>query len=211
MVNLNVFKPINKYQKEMAKKCGWKNVDQIPVRKNTIPDGFVGSAKSEPNVPVIGTRLNPNNYAIMEIVMHNDKLSKSPFVRSNLTEILKISRDVQGLKMMQKILTPENVDKLDTVRTFVKRRPADYIKDKSQVKYVGTPAGLSALFNDLAMLKAASVLDLDSLNLLFKLDVTQGTGKMLLDTVRKYDAFSLDLSKEKDIFKNAVISVYKNK
>lgn len=209
MVNLNVFKPINKYQKEIAKKCGWRNVDQIPVRKN-ISDGFVGSAKSEPNVPVIGTRLNPNNYAIMEIVLHDDKLSKSPFVRSNLTEILNASNSEQGSKMMQKILTPENVDKLDTVRTFVRRRPADYIKDKSQVKYVGSPAGLSTLFNDVAMLKAASILDLDSLNALFKLDVTQGTGKALLDTVRKYDAFSLDLSKEKDIFKNAVMSIYNN-
>lgn len=209
MVNLNVFKPINKYQKEIAKKCGWRNVDQIPVRKN-ISDGFVGSAKSEPNVPVIGTRLNPNNYAIMEIVLHDDKLSKSPFVRSNLTEILNASNSEQGSKMMQKILTPENVDKLDTVRTFVRRRPADYIKDKSQVKYVGSPAGLSTLFNDVAMLKAASVLDLDSLNALFKLDVTQGKGQKLLETVAKYDDLHLDIAR-KGMLKNAVFALSKEK
>lgn len=210
MVNLNVFKPVSKYQKEIAKKCGWSNADQIPVRKNILPDGFVGSAKSEPNVPVIGTKLNPNNVTIMEIVMNNDKISRSPFVRSNLTEILKTSRDVQGLKMMQKILTPENVDKLDTVRTFVKRHPNDYIKDKSQVKYISSPAGLSALFSDIAMLKVASILDLEGLNAFFKLDVTQGKGQKLLETVAKYDDLHLDIAR-KGMFKNAVFALSKGK
>lgn len=210
MVNLNVFKPVSKYQKEIAKKCGWSNADQIPVRKNILPDGFVGSAKSEPNVPVIGTKLNPNNVTIMEIVMNNDKISRSPFVRSNLTQILDVANSEQGSKMMQKILTPENIDKLDTVRTFVKRHPNDYIKDKSQVKYISSPAGLSALFNDIAMLKAASVLDLDGLNALFKLDVTQGKGQKLLETVAKYDDLHLDIAR-KGMFKNAVFAVSKGK
>lgn len=210
MVNLNVFKPINKYQKEMAKKCGWVNVNQMPVRKNVMPDGFVGSAKLEFNVPVIGSKLNPNNYTIMEIVMSDDKISRSPFVRSNLTKILDVASNEQGSKMMQKILTPENIDKLDTVRTFVKKHPNDYIKDKSQVKYINSPAGLSALFNDIAMLKAASVLDLEGLNALFKLDVTQGKGQKLLETIAKYDDLHLEIAR-RGMFKNAVLAVSKRK
>ena len=210
MVNLNVFKPINKCQKEMAKKCGWVSADQLPVRKNIMPDGFVGSAKSEPNIPVIGTKLNPNNVTIMEIVMNDDKISRSPFVRSNLTQILDVASSEQGAKIMQKILTPENIDKLDTVRTFIRKRPKDYIKDKSQVKYISSPAGLSALFNDIAMLKAASVLDLEGLDTLFKLDVTQGKGQKLLETVAKYDDLHLDIAR-KGIFKNAVFAISKEK
>ncbi len=210
MLKLNVFKPISKYQKEMAKKCGWRNLEQVPVRKNVMPDGFVGSAKLEPNVHAIGTKLNPNNVTIMEIVMSDDKISRSPFVRSNLTQILNASNSEQGLKMMQKILTSENVDKLDTVRTFVKRRPNDYIKDKSQVKYISSPAGLSALFNDVAMLKVASILDLEGLNTFFKLDVTCGKGQKLLKMVAKYDDLDMEIA-QKGVLKSAVIALSNRK
>lgn len=210
MVSLNLIKPVSKYQQQIAKKCGWVNADSMPLRKNLLPEGFVGSAKLEPDIPVIGQKLNPNNFAVLEIIMGNSKIEKSPFVRSNMNAILDIAKNKQDVEVMKKILTPETVDKLDTVRNFVRRHPSEYIKDKSQVKYISSPAGLNALFNDVAMLKAASVLDLEGLNTLFKLDVTQGIGKKLLDTVGKYDVLHLELA-QKGAFKNAVMGIAKQK
>jgi len=204
MISLNILKPVSKFEKAIAKKCGWVNADSLPVRKNVLPDGFVSSVKLEHDIPAIGTKLNSNNAIVMELILGNDKLLRSPFVRSNMTAILDIAKSPEGSKVIQNILTPKNVDKLDTLRTFIKKRPAEYIKDKSQIKYINTPAGLNLLFNDVSMLKAAEVLDLDNLNLLFKLDVTQGIGKKLLDTVGEYDVSHLSLA-EKDSFKNAVI------
>ncbi len=183
--SLNLMRPVSKYEKAIAKKCGWVNADSLPVRKSILPEGFVGSAKLEENIPVIGTKLNPNNFEVMEIISGSDKIARSPFVRANLTDILKMSDSPDGAKVIKKILTEENIDKLDTVRTFVKNHPRTYVKDKTIAKYLGTPAGLSSLFSDVSMLKASAVMDLEHLNKLFKMDLTCGEGKEVLGAIGK--------------------------
>ena len=193
---LNIIKPINSHQSAIAKKCGWRSLDTLPVRKNILPDGFVGTAKPEPNVLSIGTKLNENNFTIMELILGNDKMAKSPFIRSNMTEILKASNTKAGALEMQKMLTPETIDKLDTMRTLVKKHPNDYIKDKSVVKYMLTPAGVTSLFKDMNLIKAAYVLDKDALNMLFKMDITQGKGLEVLSSIGKRGIPELDAVKK---------------
>ncbi len=193
---LNLLKPMGAAQAKLAKKCGWKNIDHLPKRGNILPEGFVGSAKLEPQTPVIGTKLTQNNITAMELILGNDKLSRSPFVRLNMTGILEMANTPEGSVLVQKILTPENVDKLDSIRALVKRHPNDYIKDKSVVKYIATPAGLNSLFNDISMLKAAHVLNKDALNALFKMDVTKGSGLKILESIGKYDIIELETAKK---------------
>lgn len=191
--SLNLMRPVSKCEKAIAVKCGWVNAESLPVRKNILPEGFVGKrAEIEPNIPVIGTKLNPDNITVMEIISASDKISRSPFVRSNLTDLLKMSNTPDGVKMVQKILTEENVDKLDTLRTFVKNHPREYVKDKSNVKYAGTPAGLTALFSNVSMLKASAIMDLEHLNKLFKMDLTCDTGKKVLDTIGKMNLAQIE-------------------
>ena len=190
---LNIIKPLNSSMYSIAKKCGWENIDSTIVRKNILPDGFVGTAKLEPYVPTIGTKLNKNNISVMEIILGNDKISKSPFVRYNMTEILMGSNTKRDSQTMLKLLTPETIDKLDCIRTMIKSHPNDYIKDKSVVKYIATPAGLSSLFKDISLLKAAYVFDKDALNMLFKMDITQGTGLKVLESIGKKDLSELDV------------------
>jgi len=190
---LNIMKPMNSSMYSIAKKCGWKNLESIPVRKNILPDSFVGTAKLEPYVTTIGTKLNKNNISVMEIILGNDKISKSPFVRSNMTEILTASNTKKDSLYIQKMLTPETIDKLDSIREIVKRHPNDYIKDKSVVKYIATPAGLNSLFKDLSLLKAAYVFDKDALIMLFKMDITRGKGLKILESVGEKDLSELDM------------------
>ena len=185
MTNLNLVKPITTAQKRIAQKCKWADYDDIPVRKNLLPDGFVGKAKLEPNIPTIGYPLNKNNFVILEKVLGNDKLSKSPFVRSNMTELLENCSSEKGAKLFERILTPENIDKLDYQRTLIRNNPRAYLKDKSDANYMNTPAGLTALFHDVNLLKAAAVLDKEALNALFKKDITQGAGKSLVENIGK--------------------------
>ena len=189
---LNIIKPISSYQAAIAKRCGWRNLETLPLKKNILPEGFVGTAKPEPNVLSIGTKLNPNNVTIMELILGNEKLAKSPFVRSNMTEILKASNTITGSLEMQKLLNPSTIDKLDTMRTLVKKHPNDYIKDKTIVKYMATPAGLTSLFKDLNLLKAAYVLDKDALKLLLKKDITQGKGLEILSSIGNRGLLELD-------------------
>lgn len=192
--SLNLVKSVSRYEKTIAMKCGWPNADKLPLRKNILPDGFIGKAKPEPNIITIGTKLNPNNFTVMEIIMSNDKISKSPFVRSNMTQILKMANSEEGSKIIQKILTPETIDKLDGIRAMVKRYPSKYIKDKSSIKYINSPAGLNTLFNDISMLKAASVLDKKELDTLFKMDITCGEGKRILDNIGKMDLGQINIA-----------------
>lgn len=187
MVSLNLIKPLSLSQARIAKKCNWKNLDDIPVRKCIISDRFSGTAKFEPGITTVSERLNPNNFEVLDFIMRDDKLSRSPFVRRNLSQILSESKTEEGAALMQKILTPETVDKLDFQRTLVKNYPRDYIKDKTMVKYIASPAGLNTLFNDISMLKAAYIMDKKTLNALFKLDITTGRGKSILNDIGKFN------------------------
>ncbi len=193
MNTLNLVKPVSNYEKAIAIKCGWVNADKLPVRKNLLPAGFIGKrAEIEPNIPVISTKLNPHNIAVMEIISASDKIARSPFVRSNLTDILKMSNTPDGAKMVQKIFTEENIDKLDTLRTFVKNNPREYVKDKTIAKYLRTPAGLTSLFSYVSMLKASAIMDLEHLNKLFKMDLTCDAGKDVLATIGKMNLAQIE-------------------
>lgn len=200
VIGLNLVKPMSSYQMAIAKKCGWKNIDSVYQKKNIIPEGFVGNAKLEQNIYTISTGLNKNNFTIMEYILGNDKLERSPFVRANLSEILNEVNTKEGLDSMHKLLTPENVDKLDYIRNLMKKHPNDYIKDKSIVKYVTSPAGINSVFKNLDMLKASYVLDKDALNLLFKKDVTQGEGLKILSSIGRRSIE--ELSEVKSIMNN---------
>lgn len=203
MTNLNLVKPITIAEKRMAQKCKWANYDDIPVKKNILPDGFVGKAKLEPNIPTIGYPLNKNNFVILEKVLGNDKLSRSPFVRANMTELLEIGSSEKGAKLFEKILTPENIDKLDYQRTLIRNNPRAYLKDKSDVNYINTPAGLTTLFHDVNLLKAAAVLDKEALNALFKKDITQGVGKSLVENIGKMNLEQIEkVQKDFDFDRN---------
>lgn len=187
MVNLNLVKPITVAQKQMALKCHWSNMNDIPVRKNILPEEFVSKAESEPDILTISTKLNPNNYTVMEFIMGNNKLSNNYFVRKNLSEILNVSKTEKGAELVKSILTSENINKLEYQKMRIQRHPKDYIKDKTLAKYLSSPAGISSLYSDFSILKAAEILDKEALDKLFKMDVTEGLGKNLLDKIGELD------------------------
>ena len=192
MIKLILNAPISKAQKAIGKKCGWKNIDDIPVKKNILPDGFKGNVKSLPESPLaIGTKLNSNNYEVLEIIMGNDKLSKNTFININLTEILKMGNSYNGKNLIKKLLTPETIDKIETQRRLIKTNPKAYVNDKSVAKYITTPAGLNSLFSDINILKAAAIFDSKNLDKLFKMDITEGEGKKLLEKLAKTDEQTL--------------------
>ncbi len=196
MNSLNLTKPISRAQKAIAQKCGWKNMNDVPVRKNVLPDGFVGTAKPVSKPLTIGTHLNRNNTEILEIIMDNDKLFNSPFVKINMNELLSMSNSHAGKRLMKVLLTPENINKIDTQRRLIKNNPKAYIKDKDIVKYISTPAGLNSVFADVNILKAAAVFDSKTLDKLFRMDITEGSGKKLLDTLGKIEQVKLSKIKE---------------
>ncbi len=185
MTNLNLVKPISMAQKRIAVKCNWANYDDMPVRKSILPEGFVGKAKPELNIPTIGYPLNRNNVTVLEKILGDDKISRSRFVRTNTTALLKSGSDEKESKIIENLLTEENVDKLDYQRYLVSKHPKSYLKDKSDANYLGSQAGLNCLFNDVNLLKAAAVLDKEALDTLFKMDITQGTGKAIVDNIGK--------------------------
>lgn len=188
--------PISKAQRTIAQKCRWKNIDDIPVRKNILPENFKGTAKPSSEPITIGTKLNNNNYEVLETIMGNDKLSKNTFIKINLTEILNMGNSFNGKKLVKKLLTPETIDKIETQRRLVRTNPKAYIKDKSVTKYIGTPAGLNSVFSDVNILKASAVLDGKTLDKLFKMDITEGLGKELLDKFSKFDEPTLAIIKD---------------
>ena len=193
---LNLVKPITAAQKRMAVKCRWNNIDDIPVRKNILPGNFAGTAKPEPDVLTISTKLNTNNITVMETITGNDKLLNSTFVRTNMSEILEFSKTEDGTKLMQAILTPDNIEKIEAQKLLIKRHPRIYIKDKINAKYMSTPAGINALFNNISILKAAEVLDKNAFNELFKMDITQGLGKNLLNSIGQLNQKQIEKVKE---------------
>lgn len=195
MSPLNLMKPISKAEMRIAKKCGWRNMDDIPVRKNIIPEDFVGNAKLVSEPLTIGTRLNRANFEVLETIMGNDKLSKSPFIKTNLTELLELGQTQKNKRLLKVLLTPENIDKIETQRRLVQRNPKEYIKDRDVINYIKTPAGLNSLFSDINILKAAAVLDGKTLDTLFKMDITEGKGKKILDTLGNMEESKLNLVK----------------
>ena len=183
--------PISKAQRTIAKKCGWKNIDDIPVRKNILPEGFKGNAKMDSEPVTIGTKLNKNNYEVLETIMGDDKLSKNTFIKINLTEILNMGNSYNGKKLVKKLLTPENIDKIETQRRLIRTNPKAYVLDKGTAKYISTPAGLNSIFSDVNILKAAAVFDQKTLDKLFKLDIIEGEGKTLMEKIARCDEQTL--------------------
>jgi len=201
MISLNLAKPLSITQLKMAKKCGWKNMDDIPVRRNILPENFVGTAKSVSEPITIGTKLNKSNIETIETIMGNNKLSQSPFVKTNLTELLEFGNTYKGKRLLKVLLNDKNIDKIETQRRLVKNNPREYIKDKDVVNYMKTPAGLNSLFKDINILKAAAILDKKSLNSLFKMDITAGQGKKILDTIGNIEESKL--TQVKNLSKNS--------
>lgn len=187
MISLNLVKPISPSLASIARKCKWKNMEDVPVRMGIVSNHSGQKAILEPEPITISTRLNPNNFQVLDIILSNEKLSRNPFVRKNLTEILNASKTEQGSTLMQTILVPETLDKLNYQRALVKNYPRDYVKDKTMVKYLKSPAALNSLFSDISVLKAAYIMDKESLNALFKLDITTGHGKAILDDIGRFN------------------------
>lgn len=196
MISLNIVKPISRLEKAIGKKCGWKNIDDIPVKKNIIPDSFIGNAKLESEPLTIGTRLNSDNFEVLETIMGNNKLFRSPFVKTNLTELLDMGKTNSGARLVKTLLSPENIDKIETQRRLVKSNPKAYLKDRDVVKYITTPAGLNSVFSDVNILKAAAVFDAETLDKLFRMDITTGKGKKILDTLGNMDETRLKYVKD---------------
>lgn len=181
----SLIKPISIAEHRIAKKCGWKNIESTPVRKNVLPEGFVGTAKVEDKPITIGTRLDKNNITAFETIMGNNKLFHNPFIKTNLTAILEQASTEKGPATIKRLLKDDIIDKIDSQRRKIKTNPKAYIHDKDIVKYVQSPAGLNSVFNDINILKAAYVFDEKKLDKLFRMDITQGAGKKILDSFEK--------------------------
>ncbi len=196
MTYLNIYKPISGSQMIIAKKCGWKNMEHVPVRPNIMPEGFVKIAKSETQPLRIGSKLNPNNFEVLEHIMSNNKLFKSKFVLTNLTEILETGKNYKDAKLIKTLLTPENIDKIETQRKIVRLSPRQYVKTISEEKYISHEAGLNTLFHDINILKASEILDPKGLDKLFKMNITEGKGKKILETIGSMNEYGLMILKQ---------------
>lgn len=180
--SLNLVKPITRAQRGIEEKCGRLKPDDIVPMYRNIMDGVERKARPiiSDNVPTIRTKLSPNNTRIMEKILGDNRLNSSAFVRNNLTEILEAASDKEGVKLLDEILNPETLSKIETQRRLVKTNPRAYVHDKDVVQYANTPAGLSSLFRDINILKAAYVMEPKALDNLFRMDITSEVGSDFL-------------------------------
>lgn len=194
MISLNLIKPISNLQKKIAQKCKWANLQETPIKKVFIVN------KQTPNsmgpLPAESTksfeRFGPNDAKILEIFRNNKRMDMSQFAAVNMRNIFEMGKTEEGFAMLQKILTEETLLKLDRQRTLIRNYPKAYIKDKTEAKYLKTPAGLNSLFRDIALLKASYIMDEKALNALFKMDITTGKGKALLNDIGRFNIEQLD-------------------
>lgn len=197
MISLNLIKPISNLQKKIAQKCNWANLKETPIKK--FIENKQTFNKTRP-IPPESTRsferFSPNDAKILEIFRNNKRMDMSQFAAVNMRNIFEMGKTEEGLEMLQKILTEETLIKLDRQRTLVKSNPKGYVKDKTEAKYLKTPAGLNSLFRDIALLKASYIMDENTLNTLFKMDITTGKGKALLNDIGRFNIEQLDNAKK---------------
>ncbi len=196
MVGLNILKPLSSLEMKIARKCGWADRIEFTQRKHFVAP----RVKSEGHDFLADGKktklLTENQRKIMEIFSANSKLATSPYCCVNMNGIFDIAKTDEGVKMLQKLLTPETVGKLDYQRILVSKHPKDYLKDKTEAKYLKTPAGLNSLFKDISLLKAAYIMDKEALNSLLKMDITVGKGKALLRDIGRFNSEQLDRAKK---------------
>ena len=178
-------KPITPAQRIIEEKCGRiRPGDKVPMYPNVM-DRFPQTRRHLPpnSIMTVGTPLSKSNVKILEKILGDDKIGKSPFVRTNMTEILKMASNKKGAKLLEVILTPETINKIDTQRRLIKNNPRPYVHDKDIIQYANTPAALNSLFNDINILKAAYVLEPKALDSLFKKDITSEAGSKCLRNI----------------------------
>ena len=202
--SLNLQKPITRTQRIIEEKCGRiRPGDEVPMYPN-IMDRFPQTRRHLPpnSIMTVGTPLSKSNVKILEKILGDNKIYSSPFVRTNMTEILKIASNKKGAKLLEAILTPETINKIDTQRRLIKNNPRPYVHDKDIVQYANTPAALNSLFKDINILKAAYVLEPKALDSLFRMDITSEVGS---DYLRYIGTMNLEeLNRMKSTYKGIV-------
>ncbi len=202
--SLNLLKPITRAQRVIEEKCGRIKKDEVVPMYQNILDGARLNKRTAvvDNTMTISTALSPNNAVMMEKILGNNLLYTSKYVRNNLTEILEMASSEEGLKTLDTILNPETLNKIETQRRLVKNNPRMYVHDRDVVQYANTPAGLSSMFRDINILKAAYALEPKALDSLFRMDITSEVGS---DFLRYIGKMNLDeLNRMKSIYKGVI-------
>lgn len=195
--SLNLVKPITRAQRVIEEKCGRIKKDEIVPMYQNIMDGakFNKCPAAADNTMTVSVGLSPNNTFIMEKILGSNILYTSKFVRSNLTEILELASDKEGLKILDTILNAETLNKIETQRRLVKNNPRAYVHDRDVVKYANTPAGLSSMFRDINILKAAYIFEPKALDSLFRMDINSKAGSDFLSSIGKMNFDELNRMK----------------